>query len=342
MAQHLRTFLKLIFILGFCGIFLWAAFRKVDAQELWTAAHNARPYWLVTVALVLILSNIPRAWRWRILIAPVSREVSTWRLFVALLIGYAGNNVFPRAGEVARVVAVRRDRDLPMGALLATVLVERVLDMLTMLVLFGAVLFVSRSEIARVFPQMEGVGLAVAVVTVLLLVLFGVLSACGERALTAVERILARISPSLAGRAVDILRAFFQGMGGIRTTAGYVEIVAFTVLLNLCYFLAVYLPFLSFGFAERYGLGPAEALVVMVISTVGVILPSLGGIGTYHYFCSQTLHHIYNVPLGEALAFATVVHGIAYFTFLIAGGPGLLSLFWGRNRSGRSAPAVDR
>ena len=174
-----------------------------------------------------------------------------------------------------------------------------------------------------------------------LLVIFGLLSAYGPKSLGFVERIFGLLSKTLARRMVNILRSLFQGMEALRTPAGYVEIILCTVLLYGCYTMMIYLPFFSFDFPERYGLGLPAAAVVMVISTVGIIIPTPGGTGTYHYFCSQTLHRIYGTPLPEALAFATVLHGTAYIVLLAAGGPGLLSLPSWRRAERRLDPEAD-
>ena len=336
MSQNLKTVLKLVVSLGLAGAFLWAAFQDVELHTFWRAIRDAQPFWLILSALLLVLSNLPRAWRWLILMAPISRQISLRRAFTALLIGYAANNLLPRAGEVARAVAIKQDQDLPLSGLLATVLVERVLDVLTLLLLFGIILFAFRSDISDAFPWMEGVGLVAFAFTFLLLALFGILSAYGDRVLGPLGRAFGRISQPLADRLTEMLRAFFLGMGSVRSPAGYAEIALSTLLLNGIYLLVVYLVYLSFHFPEQYGLDLATALVVMVISTVGIIIPTPGGTGTYHFFCSQTLYQLYGVPKPQALAFATALHGISYFTLLISGGPGLLNLFWRRKPETRS------
>ena len=340
LPRYLKTLFKLAFSLGLCGAFLWTAFRGVNLQVFWQEIRRADAFYLALSGGVLIFSTFPRAWRWKILMGPVAPDISLWRTSVAVLIGYAGNNLFPRAGEVARVLAIRKGRNLPISALLATVVVERALDMFALLLLFGYVLFINRQEIARVFPWMEGVGLIAFLLSMLLLVLFGLLSAYGDRALDILKRPLRRISRPLADRLIVALHAFFQGMGGIRTKAGYLEIALSTVILYAIYILSLYLTFLAFSFPDKYGLNFIQAIVVTVVSTTGVILPTPGGTGTYNLFCSQTLHHLYGVPLSEALALATAVHGIAYLSFLLLGGPGLLGLLIRRSSSGplRSVP----
>ena len=130
----------------------------------------------------------------------------------------------------------------------------------------------------------------------------------------------------MADRLIGILRSLFQGLGGVHATSGYVGILASSILLNLTYILTSYAAFFAFDFRSRYDLGFFDAVVVLVISTIGVIIPTPGGTGSYHYFCSQTLNAVLGVPIADALAYATVMHGLAFITYLIAGGPGLIRL----------------
>ncbi len=339
MAHYAKILLKLFIGLALAGVFLWASFRQVSLSELQSSVEQVKPFWLIVSTVILVLLNLVRARRWQVLIVPVSKEISIWRGWMAIMIGYAGNNLLPRAGEFLRVLALKRGKDLSVSALLATVVVERIVDMLALMILLAGVLVAFQEEISVLFPWIEDAGLLVFFASLLLLVIFAVLSVHGDRALARLDRGLGVISRSLATRVVGTLRAFFRGMGAVKTRTGYVEITVTTVILYAGYVLIVYLPFLSFDFDSRYGLGFSAALVVTVMATIGIILPTPGGAGTYHYFCSQTLHHLYGVSLPEALAFATVVHGIAYFTFILIGGPGLLALLIAPNRPPAEAEA---
>ncbi len=318
----------MVLSLAIAGAFLWAAFGSVDLEELLQTLRQASIPWLALTSLIFLASNLARARRWQVLMAPLTRDIGLWRAWLAVGIGYAGNNLVPRSGEVVRAIAVRRDRQVPLTGLLATVLVERILDLLSLLILFGIVLGFARKEIAQTFPWMERAGLIAFAASLLLLGLFAALSAHGERALPFLRRHIGRISTGLASRLTDMLGTLFRGMEAVRAPAGYAEIAVTTLALNALYVLTVYVPFLSFGFDVDYDLGVSASVVVLVIATIGVIIPTPGGVGTYHYFCSRTLQHVYRVDPVEALAYATAVHAIAYFTFLFVGGPGLLSLFW--------------
>ena len=333
----IKTGLKLGISLGLTGIFLWAAFKNVDLHAMWQTFKTANPTWIMVSGLIGIASCLPRAWRWQILLRPISRDISLKSAFWAILMAYAGNNVFPRAGEVVRAAVIKRDYPVSMSAVLATVVVERLLDTLILLILFGIILFFARDQIATAFPGLESIGFVALPIILLAFVSLGLLSAYGERGVKRVENILGHVAPKLAERIIGILRAFLQGMASIHSFEGYLGIFFSTVLLNTCYLLALYLPFYSFALPARYNLDVFDALVVMAIATIGVVIPTPGGTGTYHYFCTKTLVHFYSVPESVALAFATAVHGIAFISFSLLGGPPLLRLMWWKKKSPESA-----
>ena len=333
MPRTIRTLIKFAIGVALAAGFLWLAFQGVDPAGLWSALSQARVSWLALSVFLLVLSIPPRAWRWQILLKPVSRRISFQRASHAILVGYAATNVISRAGEIARGVALKKDERLPLSGILATILVERAIDMLALLIFMGGVLYFSRNKVVSAFPWMEGVALLALASTVGILVLFALLSVYGDRALNVMRRPVRWVSPSFADRLIGILRSLFQGLGGVHAASGYVGILVYSIFLNLAYILTSYVTFFAFGFPSRYDLGFYDAVVVLVISTIGVIIPTPGGTGTYHYFCSQTLNAVYDVPLTDALAYATTMHGLAFATYLVAGGPGLIRLLVSRRLS---------
>lgn len=334
MPQTIKTLLKFSIGAALATGFLWLAFYGVAPARLWSAVREASASWLALSVFLLFLSIFPRAWRWQILLKPVCRQISFLKASHAILVGYAATNVISRAGEIARGVALQRGRRLPLSGILATILVERAIDMLALLIFLSGVLYFSRERIVAAFPWMEGVALFALAATVSILVLFALLSIYGDRALNMVPLSVRWVSRSAADRLTGILRSVFQGLGGVHATSGFVGILVSSILLNLVYFLTTYVTFFAFGFPSRFALGFFDAVVVLVISTIGVIIPTPGGTGTYHYFCSQTLNSVCDVPLADALAFATVMHGLAFITYLVAGGPGLIRLLLARRLGG--------
>ncbi len=324
----MKIFLKLAASFALMGGFLWAAFQNVDGMLLKDTLQTANPFWLLLAAITVIASGFPRAWRWRVLLAPVAPDISMRSAFWAVMVAYAGNCVFPRAGEVARALVLERDHPTGISAILATVVVERLLDVLTLLIVFGVVLFFAREQIGAAFPGLEQVALLTLPVILFAFLFLGVLSAQGEPGLAVFRRLLLRVSPKLADKATHILRSFLQGMRAIHTVEGYASILVSTLVLNSLYLFAMYLPFYSFDLPRNHNLGLFEAMVLMTIATIGFVIPTPGGTGTYHFFCAQTLHLFYHVPKELALAFATSVHAATIFGFVLFGGPPLIRLLW--------------
>lgn len=324
----MKTALKLALSLVLMGGFLWAAFRNVDGPLLKHAFQTANPVWLIASGLIVVASGIPRAWRWRVLLAPIAPDISMRSAFWAVMVAYAGNCVFPRAGEVARVLALERDRPTGISAILATVVVERLLDVLALSITLGVVLFFAREQIGAAFPGLEQVALLALPIIFLFFVFLGLLSARGEPGLVVFHRLAARLSPALADKVTPVLRSALQGLRAIHTVEGYAGILVSSLILNGLYWLAMYVPFYGFDLVDRYDLGLFDALVVTTIATIGFVIPAPGGIGTYHLFCAQTLHLFYRVPNELALAFATSVHAVALFGFVLFGGPPLIRLLW--------------
>jgi uncharacterized protein (TIRG00374 family) len=321
-----KAVLKVALSLSVAAFFLWSAFRSTDLDKVLTILVNTDAVWILAGAAAVILATYPRALRWKILMAPVKTGISIRKLCSAILIGYAGNNLIPRAGEVAKIWAIDRNPK-KLSGLVATVAVERLFDLITVLIMFAGVTFALRGHLATVFPWIEGAAVSATIVIGVGSVGLLLATFLGGRILDRVEE----KTPRIAGnRYITLARSFLLGMEAIRTPGSYVGIVAWTLLLNTLYALATYLPFFAFGFDERYNLSFGDALAVLTIATIGIIIPTPGGAGTYHYFCSRALHGLYGVPLEEAVAFATVVHGTIYITFLLLGGPGLISLFWNK------------
>lgn len=101
-----------------------------------------------------------------------------------------------------------------------------------------------------------------------------------------------------------------DGLFAIRHLRQWPYFTGLTILIWAGYVIMAYIPFVAFNLHEDYGLGLEAALVIMTISSVGVALPSPGGIGTYHWFVRQGLLVLYGVPAANALAYAFVTHAV--------------------------------
>lgn len=304
--------------------FLYWAFKDINGEELWEAVLGLSPAWVVAIVFTTLLTLVLRAWRWVVLMRPFAPRVTWWDASLALAICYAANVVVPRSGEAVRALSLRWTRGASVSSVIATVVVERVLDMIWLILFVGASLLLLRKRINEAFPYLEPLCLAALVGCLLALVFLALISIYQARAMQTVERLVARVSPSLATRVGQLLGTFVHGLEALHSPSAYLELFVASILLNAGYILIIYESFAAFGLDQSYGLGATASMVIMAISSIGVVLPTPGGTGSYHFFFGRSLHLVFSVPMAAAMGCATAVHALATLTYVLLGGPALV------------------
>ena len=337
--NHLKSFARYLLSLCLMALFLYWAFKGVDFEALKSSVAEASLLWIVIIILTTVLTLVLRAWRWLVLMRPFAPSVTVWDASIALAICYTANLVLPRSGEALRAVSLKWARDTSISSVLATVVVERIIDLIWVVCLVGASIFLLRTRIQETYSWMEGALLATSVFCLILLAVLVLVSAYRQQALVKVDRMLRRLSPRLATAVVDLLETFIRGLASLHTPSAYLEILISSIILNIGYILLVYESFLAFGFHRPpLELGASAALVIMAISSLAFIAPIPGGTGTYHFLFARSLHLLYAVPHAAALACATVVHIVCNLTYVVIGGPALILQ---RLRRGRNRPLLE-
>ena len=201
MRSHLRTIIVLALAAGLVGLFLY----KVDLLRVAAEIARARPEWLALSLATMIVNLAIRAFRWQYLLEPLGHTTFA-RAFRATAVGFAANSVLPaRAGEVIRpYFLARTDRAhgrMSATGAFATIILERLLDVITVLVLLASYVFVFGRDLRLTNPVavtwLKGIGgMAAAVAFGALAILF-VLAGDPARLGRATER-LARVVPSFA------------------------------------------------------------------------------------------------------------------------------------------------
>jgi glycosyltransferase 2 family protein len=114
-------------------VFLLWALQGLDLKQVFEYLQHGNYLWLIPSVAVYFLAVLVRTWRWDYLLRPLKR-ISIKRLFPVVVIGYMGNNIFPfRIGELLRAYVLKRNEDVSISSSLATIVVERIFDGLTML-----------------------------------------------------------------------------------------------------------------------------------------------------------------------------------------------------------------
>lgn len=294
----------------FALILLWLAFRDANLAEIWGYAQLINP---VPVALLFVsglLSHFLRAYRWTFLLKPLSdKKVSLFNSFYAVIIGYAVNVAIPRGGEVARLLSICKTDNLPWAGVLSTMLIDRMLDLALLVFLLGSCLLVLPENLAASMPWLKPGGLSLLVATVVGLLILPSVGAILKKILDlklAVDKLPLKLREKLA----ELADQFDTGTKSLKNPLLYPVIAALSVAIWFMYWLNFYLIVWAFQLQEQ--ISPLQCLIIFTIGSVGVLIPTPGSVGSFHYLVKQALVMTANVGPNEALAFATVLHFLAF------------------------------
>jgi len=330
MKRKTRSGLKLGFGLAVSAFFLYLAFRQVDLDKMGQAFKTAHYPLLLIATFMLFVSHWMRAWRHRYFLEPI-KSISTSSLFSALMIGYMANTFLPaHLGELLRAYLIGEKEHIPKASAFATIAIERIVDVLCLLILMGI------TFIVYPFPREVRLSGYLTFASVAALVAFLlILKKRPERVLSAVETVSRPLSKKLSNKLVELLRSFRDGLVPLKHRHHYIVVTVLSGLVWLCYAGIFLIAFYAFDFVETYALPWSASLVVLVITTISIVVPSSPGyVGTYHWLCMVALG-LFGISQSPALSFAIVVHALSIFPVALLG----ILLAW---KEGISISKVER
>lgn len=326
MSNRTKKIIRYIFATLLIFASFYFVFNKIDINLFVNILAHADYKWVIFSIPVIILSHWMRAVRWKTFLQPIEKAKSIWNLFSAVMVGYAVNNALPRGGEFVRPYVYARRQKVSKSAVFATIIVERVIDVIYLLLLFAIAFFLLRNKIATAFPELDPNTIITGLVLpVTVLILFILLSLYTNFAHYILKLLVKPILPKFYDRANDILNKFLKGFEFIRTPSQYIKVIFDSSLIWILYAIPLYLIFNSFEFQARLDLGIVDAWLLLIVTGIGVtVAPTPGAIGVYHYLVTYAMTHLYDISDEEALAFATLVHALNMIIQVIVGGAFLL------------------
>jgi uncharacterized protein (TIRG00374 family) len=301
------------------GLLLAVFFRGLDMEALGRALRGAHVGFLLGVAAVTVVVYALRAWRWGDLLFPLGR-VGFTDLLSATMVGFMAGLLVPRAGEVLRPWLIARRHPIPTSAGFATVILERLSDLLTVLLLFALYLFVlpppSMQTEGRLIDLLKLGGAATAAVALAILALLLALHANAERVMASLERALARAPRWLAEPFARALRSFSGGLAVLRAPGPHLlAIVVESLGIWLLIALSFHLNNLAFGLTLPW----QASLLLIAFLTVGVAIPTPGMVGGFHAFYLLALHEVFGVDRATAAAAGITAHAFSNLPVLLLG-----------------------
>ncbi|WP_340103440.1 lysylphosphatidylglycerol synthase transmembrane domain-containing protein [Rhodohalobacter sp. 8-1] len=316
-----KRVLNVVVSLIVAGIFIWLAARTVDPAEFREQFSQVSFYWLPFFVIALLISHYLRAERWRLLLhKDVKTRIPRSTLFAGVMFGYFMNTLVPRLGEVSRPVYVAKKHGISSGNLLGTIVLERFIDVCSMFLLMGIVALTLTREfdlLEELFGISSWTWYTYLVLPAILIFVIGLMWAF-YKFLAHLDHSNKITNPFLQ-RIVEISRSFGEGLVSIKNIDNWPVFLLLTAGIWFGYILMIYIPFSMLQLGETYGLTLQSAMVLTVVSSVGVTIPTPAGIGSYHLLMQQSMWLLYNVPLATGLTFATVAHAVTILLILLAG-----------------------
>jgi glycosyltransferase 2 family protein len=318
-----RTFLVIALAAGLIAIFL----RNADLARVWRAVQSARVDLLLFACGLTVLTYLVRAERWQCLLAPLGRT-RFWVAFRTTVIGFAASFVLPaRAGEVLRPYLLAKQEQLPPTAAFATIIVERMLDLVAVLTLL-AIFFVgfTRGEAAaapRLYQAVLWGALAIAPVGIGILGAMFVMAGHPERLHALVLRI-ERVLPARVARAVaGFTKTFAEGLAVVRHPSRLAYATLWSIVLWIVIAAQVWAVARAFDIQLPFG----GSFLITAMLVVGVSLPTPGGVGGTHEAFRLGVTSFYGADNDAAIGAAILQHAVNFVLVTLLG-------FWFLARDG--------
>ena len=334
MNKNLKNAIKTLLFLTVGVVILYIVYLKFNADFKKDCAINGTPpeecnflqtimdyissadyFWILVALSFYVISNISRSLRWRMLLEPLSHKPKFLNAFSTVMIGYLVNLGIPRSGEFVRAGLLSQYEEMEPEKVMGTIVTSRVIDVLCLMITIGLTLILSFDNFVNYFKNevdlSERFGGLMSPLTLSIVGVAGILFLF----LSWKYRTILFAS-KLGQKIKKILLGFWEGILSIKDLKNPTAFVIHTIIIWVCYYLMTYLMF--FSFAPTADLVPVSGLVVFVFGTLGIVIPSPGGMGTYQFLITEALM-LYGVHQPEAFAFSNIMFFTVQFVNVFLG-----------------------
>lgn len=330
MKSSIRSKINLVVFAILAALLLFFAFRGVDYKVMAEGFRNAKYHWVILSVLVGFISHIFRSLRWQILIEPLGQKPSLKNTLSALMVGYLANLAFPRMGEITRCLSLRKTNGLPFESLVGTVIVERALDVVVMVILFVIVFFARINFFGNFLWNDVVVPLGTKVKG-----LFTISPIIPVAAVLALVVGIILIRRNVFGnkfkqKITSLFWGVVDGLKSVFRTKQRMTFVLYTVLIWFCYWLMTWLIFFATDATSH--LSTIDGLFLLVVGSLGMAAPVQGGFGAFHIIIAMALG-IYGISWEQGLVYATISHESQVLLIIIAGVASMIVLFFQRKNT---------
>lgn len=321
MRAPFRTAIVLALAIGLVALFL----HNVDLWRVAGDIAGARPEWLALSLATMVVNLVIRAVRWQVLLQPLG-PTTFGRAFRATAVGFAASSVLPaRAGEfirpyfLARQTRHARPEGLSATGAFATIVLERLLDVVTVLCLLASYVFFFGRDLAVANPALFAVvkwaGASAAAGALVALVVLFMLAGDPARLGRAIRRLEQVLPAALAGLIARVAETFARGLGVIRRPAPLLVALAWSLPLWLSIAAGIWAITMAFRIAVPF----TGSFVLIAMLVLGVIVPTPGAIGGFHEAFRIGATMFFGAPETAAVGAAILLHAFSIGPSLLLG-----------------------
>jgi uncharacterized protein (TIRG00374 family) len=300
---------KFIAFLAIGILLLWFAFSNVNFNRLASDLKEADYSWLLLSVLFGLIAYVSRARRWVLLVNPLGFHPSLRNAFYALMTGYLANLALPRIGEITRCVALGKKENIPVDQLIGTVVVERTIDFLSLMIIMIFLIVTSGEQISLFLKEsilvpiqqkiFSVLGFTWIIWMILLVVLIFVLILTIRY-----KKRLRKIR--FFSKMFDLARGIINGLKTITNLKRKWEFVFLTVFIWINYTLMTWV--VVFSIESTSHLTLRDSIFLLVIGGLAMSAPVQSGLGAFHYIISRGLLFVKGIPLEDGLVYALLTH----------------------------------
>ena len=272
-------------------------------------------WWILVVLIAFTLSNIFRALRWQMLLEPLGYRVRFSNSILTILLGYFANLFLPRMGEVVRAGALARYEKIPTEKVMGTLVVDRLMDFICLIGVVGLAFLLEGDTLWAFVSQRKSGESGSGLFQNPFVLGFFAISALGLLIILLLKEKLARIP--LFQKVWKLLKGFLDGLKSVFKLKRPGLFIAYSVGIWAMFYLQCWLNLLAFPPTAH--LGMSAALMVFVFGTLGFVIPSPGGMGTFHALCIAGLA-LYGIGGSDAFSYANIAFFAVQIFYNFVGG----------------------
>ena len=289
---------------------------------------NSNLYYLFLVIFLFTLSNVSRALRWRMMLKPIGISASFFSSFNSIMLGYFANLGLPRVGEFVRAAALAKKENVKFDKVMGTIVLDRIIDVISLLIVFVVTILISSGKLIN-FIRDNG-DLSDKMMKIInnpvywffgvsfLILAFFILKSN-------------KFKNSFIGiKILNFIQGILTGIKSIKSIKNPGIFIFHSIFIWVMYFMMNYVGFLAFE--PTSGLGIDAAIVVFTFGSLGMVIPSPGGMGTYHFLVIEALK-LFGISGSNGFSYANIIFfSIQIFGIIFFGIIALIMLNIGKKK----------